>query len=337
MTKNALLALASTLVCLAAVEAAVRTLRLDRVPLAEMANRSGDGPHGNRVRVDDPEIGWFLKGYRLDGGGVAIDFKPPRVFPRRKAPGTYRILVLGDSIGEVWVASEPRDKFPRMLEEALNRSTRGRTYEVVNISVGAYNTSQRAAVLRKWLPDFEFDLLVVQHCFNDIVDGYVYRRSEGGRDVYVNYSMGIPGLKVLAGSLLLRSALVRFLNLHAYRLWGGCRPSAFGLIGEFPNRQEEDYRWFKAHCSKRGAGLFVLMFPHLSDRSEPSFRQFHESDDRTGLLLDRLGIPHHCMYDDYRNAGFAAIQADPADFVHPNAAGHRMAAMRLLAHLLATP
>jgi lysophospholipase L1-like esterase len=319
------------------MESVSRLFGLDRIVEEIMLNSEADEPYGSRVKVDDPEIGWFLRGYDIGSEGLTISFPASRFYPRKKERGRYRILVLGDSIAEVWISRDPAQKFPQLLEQRLNRSSGGRRFEVINISVGSYDTVQRAAVLRKFLAGFEFDFLVIQHCFNDAVGHYVYRGMRQGKPAYVRYSLDMPGLKFFSGSGLLHSALFRALNLAAYNLLKGVRPDSVGIIGRFSVKQEEAYRWFRDYCAERRIELLVLMFPHLSDRSDSRFRWCHDQNDAAKSLLERLNINCYDLYRDFRVFGFALLRVDPADFTHPNYAGHRLAAQKLQDHLGVVP
>lgn len=57
-----------------------------------------------------------------------------------KAPGTVRVLILGDSFAEA--LHVPLGKgFPKVLERALNRNAGGRPIEVINAGVSGYGTA----------------------------------------------------------------------------------------------------------------------------------------------------------------------------------------------------
>jgi lysophospholipase L1-like esterase len=327
------LVLASSAVSLGLMELASDRLALDRVEAEVMRNSEADEPYGNRVRVEDPQIGWFLKGYTFSRDGLTIDYPLPRTYARKKAPGQYRILVLGDSIAEVWTSWNPAERFPQMLEDALNKRPDKTRFEVLNVSVGSYDTAQRAALLEKYLDGFEIDYLVVQHCFNDATGPYFYKGTRQGKSEYVRYSLDIPGLKIFAGTRLIGSALFRALNLAAYNRLGGSFPQHFDFIGRFSERQEESYRLIKEYCGRKGIKLLALMFPHLSDRSDPRPRWWHYQDQATEHMFKNLNIRYYSLYDDFAAAGFERLRATPEDFTHPKPLGHRIAAQKLQAYL----
>jgi hypothetical protein len=61
--------------------------------------------------------------------------------PSAKAPGTRRLLALGDSF-TFGAAVEQEEAWPWRLQELLNRSCPGRRYEVVNAGMSGYGTGQ---------------------------------------------------------------------------------------------------------------------------------------------------------------------------------------------------
>ncbi len=84
-----------------------------------------------------------------------------------KPAGTFRILVLGDSVVFGDEVNE-EESFPRQLEEALRAgSSPTRRYEVVNGGVLGYNTYQEAAWLRARGLPAEPDLVVLETVSND--------------------------------------------------------------------------------------------------------------------------------------------------------------------------
>jgi hypothetical protein len=96
----------------------------------------------------------------------SLGFRGPDV-AREKAPGTYRILVLGDSVVFGWGIPD-EDTFVRRLERDLNAKGDGRRYEVLNTGHPVYDSTQEAALLeREGLP-LAPDLVLLVYVINDI-------------------------------------------------------------------------------------------------------------------------------------------------------------------------
>jgi hypothetical protein len=110
--------------------------------------------------------GWFA------GVPVRINtlgFRDTREYALAKTPATFRILVLGDSVtfghGSVY-----EHTWPRLLEDRLKTWRSDVAWEVWNLGVPGYNTSQELAYLLDVGPRFKPDLVIVGFFGNDIVD-----------------------------------------------------------------------------------------------------------------------------------------------------------------------
>jgi len=95
-----------------------------------------------------------------------------------KAPGTLRIVCLGDSVTfgyrvpVVW-PDKPKDydpswlPFPALIEQQLRQANPGRAIEVINMAVPGYTTHQGLAWLRRDIDWLQPDVLVVSFGWND--------------------------------------------------------------------------------------------------------------------------------------------------------------------------
>lgn len=118
----------------------------------------------NMVFEADPDTGYRLKpggvGRFADGARGAANSRGLRnreVGP--KPPGTFRILVLGDSF-TVGASVEQDEAYPQVLERVLARRTR-RPIEVVNAGVGGWDPFQYAQYFAREGFSFEPDLVLV--------------------------------------------------------------------------------------------------------------------------------------------------------------------------------
>lgn len=96
-----------------------------------------------------------------------LGFRDDRDYDVRKAPNTFRILVLGDSVtfghGSVHT-------YPRLLEDALRAWRPQVDWQVWNAGVPGYNTSQELAHLLDVGPFFQPNLVIVGFYENDLID-----------------------------------------------------------------------------------------------------------------------------------------------------------------------
>lgn len=87
-------------------------------------------------------------------------------FTAGKAPGTVRIICLGNSCTFGWQVGE-NDPYPRQLETMLDRSAPGRSIQVINAGVTGYTTFQGLRFSRDEVLGWGPDVLVVSYCWND--------------------------------------------------------------------------------------------------------------------------------------------------------------------------
>jgi hypothetical protein len=110
--------------------------------------------------------GWFA------GVPVHINnlgFRDSRDYSLAKSPTTFRIVFLGDSVtfghGSVY-----EHTYPYLLEQKLKQWRPGVDWQVWNLAVPGYNTSQELEHLKEVGPRFSPDLVIVGFFENDLVD-----------------------------------------------------------------------------------------------------------------------------------------------------------------------
>jgi hypothetical protein len=121
-----------------------------------------------RQRLASNYTGWFA------GVPVHINslgFRDDREYSLDKGPNTFRIIVLGDSVtfGHGSIAA---NTYPALLERKLKAWRPEVDWQVWNLAVPGYNTSQELAHLLQVGPRYQPDLVVVGFFGNDLVDAY---------------------------------------------------------------------------------------------------------------------------------------------------------------------
>ena len=165
---NVLLVVASLAVGLAAAEAGLRAFFPQ--PLLE-SYRGADT--GGPLTRRDAELGWTL---RPDvawpdapaswENGLSTNAAGFRDAPHaeEKAPGAYRVVVLGDSF--VFGSGVPQDAIlTRRLAARL-----GPGFEIVNLGVPGYGTDQELLTLRRWGRKLSPDLVLLGFFWNDLME-----------------------------------------------------------------------------------------------------------------------------------------------------------------------
>jgi hypothetical protein len=93
----------------------------------------------------------------------------------KKAPGTYRIVMLGDSftMGE---GVGDGSTFPLLTEEYLN-GMGGRNYEVVNLGVESYSPVLEYSLLKRVIRELRPDMVILNFDMSDMLNEYAYRQA----------------------------------------------------------------------------------------------------------------------------------------------------------------
>jgi hypothetical protein len=123
--------------------------------------------------VSDPVLGIRLNpGYDGWFAGVparinSLGFRDDREYDLAKPPGTFRIIVLGDSVtfghGTLYETS-----YPFLLEQRLKAWKPSTNWQVWNLGVPGYNTGQELAYLEEVGPRYQPDLVIVGFYPNDL-------------------------------------------------------------------------------------------------------------------------------------------------------------------------
>jgi hypothetical protein len=129
----------------------------------------------------DPVRGQRLaSGYRGWFAGVpvrtnALGFRDDREYALEKQPGTFRILVLGDSV-TFGHGTLQETTYPFLLEQRLKGWRPDVRWEVWNLGVPGYNTGQELEYLREVGESYKPDLVIVGFYPNDFTNNEVNAR-----------------------------------------------------------------------------------------------------------------------------------------------------------------
>ena len=89
-----------------------------------------------------------------------------RSFSTPKPPGTYRIMVLGDSF--TWgVGLAAEERYTAIAEELLKETSFDLEFEVLNFGISGLPTTAERDILREYGSRVDPDLVVVGFCYND--------------------------------------------------------------------------------------------------------------------------------------------------------------------------
>jgi lysophospholipase L1-like esterase len=262
-----------------------------------------------------------------------------RLYPQQKPPGTFRVVVMGDSIVFGYGVSL-EDSFAKRLERALAARAGARPIEVLSLGVNGYNPYTEAALLADVGVRYQPDLVLVAFCINDLNDPTMHfdaqtvlrlgelpdlafpDPAERRRPPPPSLAARLCGLSRLCGLLPGRASPLDPQALAA-GLVSYDRPSATQLAW-----LRDRYGAMAATAARAGARFAAVVFPNSAQidgkASDTVDREIAALGDAGGWQTIDL-LP---AFRRGRDTGPLFI-----DVWHPTAAGHRVAADALAAEL----
>lgn len=274
--------------------------------------------------------------------------------PRRKPPGTFRIVCVGDSICFGYGVRQD-ETFSARLEQCLNHcfASPQRRFEVLNFGVTGYNIVQVAQTLRQRSIEFEPDLILYAYCLNDPQDfsyefDALYNHLNNAETRFREYVIA-PAHRLAVRSRLY--ALLRYaaeaatpegLKLHGLtkdpqfrHLQNGSYVDYYTRLHRDPPgraRLEDELAAIARIARAHDTPACVVLFPLFVESKGYPFLALHRqvsalATARRFSVID-LTVPFRIFKDDE----FQSMYADP---FHPTPDGHTVAAVAILRGLLA--
>jgi lysophospholipase L1-like esterase len=240
-----------------------------------------------------------------------------------KPEGTFRILLLGDSVSVGQGVREYENTYPAVLETYLRE--RGLEVELLNFAVTGYNTQQEVWTLNDKGLAFDPDLVLVGYCLND------RKRSDGGvLTTLLEQQKAAEGpLRSRARShpLLLRSALFRLVRYRVLpkppepppeMIYGDTVDESLEFLARL--RDEHDFR------------VMVAIFPRFGKLLQYRYMDEH---DRTEAEARRHGFAWFDLLPAFQECRRELTGKLGLDSYHPTALGHTCAGRALGQELFA--
>jgi lysophospholipase L1-like esterase len=280
-----------------------------------------------------------------------------------KSPGTYRILMVGDSF-TVGANVEQDDAYPQVLERLLNSSD-SRNIEVLNSGVGGYEPFHYAAFVENYAADYNPDMLLLgffvgNDTYNTITSVEQSRTAVLGRRISRNAGKGWPVLVKIWGyeNLNVVRGLINkgpaslvferercdefsrlFLAIQGKRIKNHLAEPDAGQREAMKSNLEQIMR-IQTFARERNIPFFIALLPDENQLSaalqnvlipaEELGKYDFEMPQRTlRSHFDSMGIPYLDLLPDFRADTRCLYMND----THWVAAGHKMAAERIAAAL----
>ncbi len=247
-------------------------------------------------------------------------------FNKEKSKDIFRIAILGDSLsfGE---GVKDEDTYPQVLEKLLNDKEVQKSFEVLNFAVGGFNTSQELAVLKKYIFDYQPDLIILGYTLNDaepplftIKNGQLIRRN---REIKVSENLAFLQPTNSVYRLRFVRLLWQFFNLKKYnqktidyyhQLYSENNPSW--------QKTKDSLKEIQQVCNQKNIPLLAIIFPLFYRLNKYPFFHLHQliSQELKTLEIDFLDLSFYFVGKDERK-----LIVYPSD-QHPNEQVHQKTA-----------
>lgn len=134
---------------------------------------------GGMVRTDIPGVP-ILEG-PAPGERSETGFLGSTEPTRAKPPGTFRVVVVGDSVSTP-PHGEPDGAFPNVAAGLVAADDRFGEVEVLNLSYSGMSFRQEVALIEHRVMPFDPDLLVISFCYNDLVETFIMAEENAWED-----------------------------------------------------------------------------------------------------------------------------------------------------------
>ncbi len=252
-----------------------------------------------------------------------------------KAPGTFRIAVVGDSF-TFPTYMQFDDAFPARLERILrlNGGETANHVEVLNYGKKGLSTRSEVKVVQHALQGNP-DLVVLQITLNDPQK----RAFHTLKDLNLpNYTFGELVITPESHPILYYWKTLGWIAKRVHN--SRTRES---LIRYHQDLFKDPETWdpfsnairaIKAECDERGVKLVTLVFPMFFSRIDDSY-PFAAAHAKIGSLLSELGVPSLDLLSTFRNIPPERLHVMPGVDSHPNELAHARAAEALYTFLQA--
>jgi hypothetical protein len=241
----------------------------------------------------------------------------------KKPAGTYRIVVLGDSVA-FGARVEAKDDFCTQLEWNLNARSESLRYEVLNFGVPGYGTWQQLSALKEKALAYDPDLVILAFVMNDLYDN-----NQAGNLGYLNMT------RVQGAAKFLRehSAFYRFMREKVLSVEAqvALRDPCAGADATFCWDTTERLLDQVVETTRQHDSKFVLVvFPIRSQTLAPDPNIEAHYQQVMAAYAHKKGIPEIDLlraFTENRDDGLFV------DDYHPTEIGHSIAAIEMLEQL----
>lgn len=154
----------------------------------------------------DPDMGHRVRPFA--NGSNRFGFND-REYPVKRSPGTFRLVIIGDSFG--W-AGGLSDNYTNLLENRFAESIDSPKVEVINAGYPGTHTGEQLAMLKKFGLQYDPDMVVLGFfAGNDFIDAQPYRKRIVVNDVMIDIDKR-EEIRLLGRPVVFKSRLMMFIE-----------------------------------------------------------------------------------------------------------------------------
>jgi hypothetical protein len=259
---------------------------------------------------------WFAQHFHANGS----TFRDSIEYRSKAPPGARRVTFLGDSFTAGHGVADVEHRFANLIRRDRPQ------LEVHVMAQCGWDTGHELALLEsKNLDPYQFDLVVLVYCLNDVADIV----PEWPRILDRIYRAPSPGFWG-ENSWLCNTWYYRLLVANDPDVGDYYRFVMSAYAGPLWQQQRQRMTAIRDRVQSRGGRLAVVTFPflHLLGPAYP-YAGVHAQLD---AVWRELGVPHLDLLDVFKDCAAADVQVNAYD-AHPNERGHAMAAVAIAAWL----
>jgi lysophospholipase L1-like esterase len=249
-----------------------------------------------------------------------------------KAPGVFRVLVIGDSFTWGWGVSWDKT-YAFRLAKWLPRLDSEVEFEVVNWSRPGWNTWEEWLSVRDQLDVWDPDLLIVGYVFNDAESTDLRVREAAREGLARRTPRGAIGSRLYRWSRLVQRVTGALENRRMRR---ELTAYYYGLYeGDGWDASKRGLRRLRGAAQERDIPLLLVLFPIFDSQLDDAYayRGLHEL---VATTARNLKIPYLDLLPFYEGIDGRELAVVPFTDAHPSPLAHRIAAKAILDHLVAS-
>jgi hypothetical protein len=172
----------------------------------------------------DPDLGFRVRAYHpVEQGTITNKFGfNAHDYPLQKAPGIYRILVVGDSFG--WAGGR-EGNYTALLERQLDNHYGYHRIDIINAGYPMTHTAEQLVMLKKYGLQYHPDLVILGFFVgNDFIDGNPNRKRIVVNDLYIDIDRRREHI-ILGYPIIVQSRLLLYVK-QKYKIFTELRKTA---------------------------------------------------------------------------------------------------------------